>query len=74
MRIAQADHVEMILLHTEHTRKRFHRTLSLRQTNFHACSASSKMLTVFTCTSHAEHMRKQFHRLLSIRGNDLNAG
>ncbi len=43
----------------EHTRKRFvahwafeerlHRTLSIRGTNFRACSASSKMWTVFRC-------------------------
>ncbi len=37
------------LSHTEHTRKRFHRTLSIRGTNFCACSASGKMWTVFTC-------------------------
>ncbi len=34
----------------KHTRKRFHRTLSIRRTNFRVCSACGKMLTDFTCT------------------------
>jgi hypothetical protein len=55
-------YAESILPHTEHTRKRFHRTLSMRRTNFRVCSASGKMLTVFTCTS-----------ILRIRGNDFIA-
>ncbi len=38
-----------ILSHKERTRKQFHRTLSIRETNFRACSASGKMWTVFTC-------------------------
>ncbi len=53
------------LSHTEHTRKRFkrfHRTLSIRRSNFRVCSASGKMLTVFTCTA-----------MLSIRGKDFIA-
>ncbi len=33
------------------TWKRFHLTLSIRETNFCACSASGKMWTVFKCTS-----------------------
>jgi hypothetical protein len=51
-----------ILSHTEHPRKRFHRTLSIRRTNFRVCSANGKMLTVFTFTA-----------FLSIRGNDFIA-
>ncbi len=51
--------LEIILAHTAHTRKWFNRTLSLGWTNFCACSARGKILTVFTCTS-----------MLSIRGND----
>ncbi len=57
-------------------RKRLHRTLSIRQTNFRVCSASGKMLTVFTWTamlsiremilSHPEHTRKWFKRWLNI--------
>ncbi len=53
---------ETILSHTEHMRKRFHRTLSIRRLNFRVCSASGKMLTVFTCTA-----------MLSIWGNDFIA-
>jgi hypothetical protein len=56
-------HAETILSHTEHTRKRFHRTLSIRGTNFCACSASGKMWTVFTCKF-----------MLSIRETNLIAG
>ncbi len=56
-------YAEKILLHTEHTRNRFHRTLSIRGTNFRAFSASSKMRTVFTCTS-----------MLSIHGTNFIAG
>ncbi len=52
----------------------FHRTLSIRRTNFSVCSASGKMLTVFTCTIYAEHSGKWYYHTLSIRGNDLNAG
>ncbi len=49
-----------------------HHTLSIRRTNFRICSASGKMLTVFTCTIYAENMGKWFYRTLSIRGNDLS--
>jgi hypothetical protein len=42
---------ETILTHTEHTRKRFYCTLSIRGTNFRVCSASVKMWTVFTYKS-----------------------
>ncbi len=80
-------YAETILSHTEHTRKRFHRTLSIR-----ACSASGKMWTVFTCksmlsirgtnfiahwayakwiSSLAEHMRDGLHSWLSKRGNQI---
>ncbi len=62
----------MILSHTEHTRKRFHRTLStrkrfhrtlsIRQTNFHICSARVQISTFFTWTS---------ERMLIICGNDF---
>ena len=65
-------------------RKRFHRTLSIRGTNFCACSASGEMWTVFTCramlsihgriSSHTEHMRNEFHPWLSIRGTNFIAG
>ncbi len=58
----------MRMLIAELTRKQFHCTMSLRQTNFCACSASGKILTVFTCSSmlsiwetfssHPEHTRK----------------
>ncbi len=48
--------------HAEHKRKQFYSTLSLRWTNFHTCSASGKILTVFTCTS-----------ILSIPGNNFIA-
>ncbi len=48
------------LSHAEHTRNRFHRTLSIRGTNFRACSASGKMLTVL----HVQPM-------LSIRGTNF---
>ncbi len=77
-------YVETILLHTEHTRNRFYCTLSIRGANFHACSTSGKMITVFTCTSifsirgtnfivHWAYADK-FHRWLSIRGMDFIAG
>ncbi len=49
-------------LHTEHTRKRFHRTLSIQGTNFRGCSASGNIWTVFTCKS-----------MLSIRGTNFIA-
>ncbi len=55
-------YVETILSHTDHTRKRFHRTLIIRGTNFRACSASGKMWIVFTCTS-----------MLNIRGTNFIA-
>jgi hypothetical protein len=63
----------MILSHAEHTRNWFHRTLSIRGTNFRACSASGKMWTVFTCTIHAEHTQNEFYRTLSIRGTNFIA-
>jgi hypothetical protein len=49
----------------EHTRKLFHRTLSLHQTNFRVCSASVQILIVFTWISNK--------RMLSQQGNDLIA-
>jgi hypothetical protein len=67
-------YAETILSHTEHTRKRIHRTLSIRRTNFRVCSASGKMLSVAVQVRYAEHTGKWFYRTLSIRGNDLNAG
>jgi len=57
--------------------KRFHRTLSLRRTNFCVCSASVQIWTVFTWTSKhmisqhktisllADHTCKRFNHLLS---------
>ncbi len=60
--IAHWAYEETISLHTEHTRKQFHCTLSIRRRNFRVNSASGKMLTVFTCTA-----------MLSIRGNDFIA-
>ncbi len=66
-------YAEKILLHAEHMRNRFHRTLSIRGTNFHACSASDKMWTFFTCTIHAEHTRNKFFHTLSIRGTNFIA-
>ncbi len=56
-----------------HTRNQFHRTLSIRGTNFRACSASSKMWTAFTCTIHAEHAQNEFCHTLSIRGTNFIA-
>ncbi len=53
--------------------QKFHRTLSIRGTNFRACSASGKMWTVFTCTIHAEHTRNEFYRTLSISGANFIA-
>jgi hypothetical protein len=47
-------------IHTVHARKQFHRTLSIRWTNFRICSASIQILTFLTWTS---------KRMLSIRGN-----
>ncbi len=64
---------ETILSHAEHTRNRFHHTLSIRGTNFRTCSASGKMWTVFTCTIHAEHTRNEFYRTLSICGTNFLA-
>ncbi len=61
------------LSHTEHTMKRFHRTLSIRRTNFRVWSANGKMLTVFKMYSFAEHTGKWFYRTLSIWGNDFIA-
>jgi hypothetical protein len=46
----------------EHTRNRFHRPLSIRGTNFRACSASGKMWTVLHVLS-----------MLSIRGTNFIA-
>ncbi len=53
-------YAETILWHAEHTRNRFHRMLSIRGTNFHACSASAKMWTFL----HVQSM-------LSIRGTNF---
>jgi hypothetical protein len=55
-------YAETILSLTEQMRKRFNRTLSIHRTNFRVCSASGKMLTVFTCTICAEHTGKWFYR------------
>ncbi len=63
-------YAETILSHAEHTRNWFHHTLSIRGTNFRACSASCKMWTVFTCTIHALHTRNELYRILSIRGTN----
>jgi hypothetical protein len=57
-------YTEKISSLAEHMRKRFHRTLSLRRTNFRACSASVQILTVFTWPS---------KRMLSQRGNNFIA-
>jgi hypothetical protein len=55
----------------EHSRKRFHRTLSIRGTNFRACPASGKMWTVFTC----KYMLSiEFYCTLSIRQTNFIAG
>ena len=66
-------YAETISSLAEHTRRRFHSTLSLRRTNIRVCSASVHILTVFTWTSKrmliAELTRKRFHRLLGLRGN-----
>ncbi len=64
---------ETILLHAEHTRNWFHRTLSIWGTNFRACSACSKMWTFLTCTIHAQHTRNEFYRTLSIHGTNFIA-
>ncbi len=66
-------YAETILSHAEHTRNRFHCTLSIRGTNFRACSACCKMWTVFTCTIHAQHTQNEFYRPLSIRGTNFIA-
>ncbi len=47
--------------------------LSIRGTNFHACSASGKNVNIFTCTIHAQHTRNKFYRTLSIRGTNFIA-
>ncbi len=62
---------KLILSHAEHTRNRFHRTLSIRGRNFRACSASGKMWTVLMYNlcwayeerilSHTVHTRNEFH-------------
>jgi hypothetical protein len=57
----------------EHTRNLFHRTLSIRGTNFRACSASGKRWTAFTFTIHAEHTRNEFYSTLSSRGTNFIA-
>ncbi len=66
-------YAETISSLAEHTRRRFHRTHSLRRTNIRVYSASVQILIVFTWTSKrmliAELTRKRFHRLLSLRGN-----
>jgi hypothetical protein len=66
-------YAETILSHAEHTLNRFHCTLSIRGTNFRACSASCKMWTVFTCTIHAQHTRNEFYRTLTIRWNEFHS-
>ncbi len=67
-------YTETISSLAEHTQNRFHRTLSLSQTNFSVCSASFQILTVFTRTSNAcLAILKRFNHLLSIRGNNFIA-
>ncbi len=53
--------------HAEHTRKWFHRLLSIRGNDFNAPWAYVEMISTYP-----EHTRKLFHRRLSIRGNDFN--
>ncbi len=65
-------HAETILLHAEHTRNQFHRMLSIRGTNFRACSASGKMWK-FLHVQYAEHTRNEFYCTLSIQGTNLIA-
>ncbi len=49
------------------------RTLSIRGTNFRACSVCSKMWTVFTSTIPAQHTRNELYRTLRIRGSNFIA-
>jgi hypothetical protein len=67
--------LETILAHTEHTRKQFHRTLSIRRTIFRVCSASVQILTVvkMDIQTRAEQMRKRFHSMLSIHETNFIA-
>ncbi len=74
---------ETILSHAEHTRNQFHRTLSIRGTNFHACQPAVKCELFYMYNlcwayaerilSHTEHTRNEFHRMLSILGTDFIA-
>ncbi len=65
--IAHWVYAETILSHTEHMRKRFHRTLSVHRTNFSVCSVN-------IIRKYAEHTRNVFHRRLSMRGTNFIAG
>jgi len=74
----------MILSHTEHTRKRFHRTLSIRRTNFTDTRGNQYLLKKRhskICWAYAErilpqaeHTRNKLHRWLSMRGTNFIAG
>jgi hypothetical protein len=85
--IAHRAYAETILSHTEHTRIKFHRTLSIRQTNFCVCSVCDEISTVSTWTQeetntylkniirkYAERMRNKFYRWLSMFGTNFIAG
>ncbi len=55
-----------------HTRKRFHRTLSIRPTNFHVCSVCDEISTVLyghlnACWAYTEMISS----MLSIHGNNF---
>ncbi len=67
-------YAETILSHTEHARKRFHRTLSVRWTEFLRMLSQRKNVNSFYMYIYAEHTGKWFYCTLSIRGNDLNGG
>ncbi len=53
-------YAETILSHAEHTQNRFHRMLSIRGTNFRACSASGKMWTFLHVQSMLSIREKNF--------------
>jgi hypothetical protein len=76
-------YAETILSHAEHARNRFHRILSIRGTNFRACSASGKCELFYMYNlcwayaewilSHTEHTWNEFYCMLSILGTDFIA-
>jgi hypothetical protein len=73
-------YAETFLSHTEHTKKQFYRTQSIRRTKFRICSASGKMFTVLhvqLCWAYGEmilsHPEQWFKHWLSIQGNDFIA-